>query len=237
MFSSKLSSKLSSHDRTTTRPHLRLYLDSADISQWQTWLPTGIFYGITCNPLLLAQANVPCDINALTSLAHQAFALDAQEIHLQAWGNTPEALIKQGMALGKLDKRVVVKLPVTQAGTTAAHTLIAQQIPVTLTAVYAIHQVLIAAAIGASYAAPYLGRINDAGRNGRAELAQMQQALNGVLSPTRLLSASIRSVEDISFLAAQGVDTFTFSAVIAQALFEVPETLAATQAFEQAANA
>ncbi|MGD1896590.1 MAG: hypothetical protein ACFB16_06505 [Phormidesmis sp.] len=53
-------------------------------------------------------------------------------------------------------------------------------------------------------------------------------------SPTRILTASIRTLEDIPVLAAQGVDTFTFSDAIANAFFDVPATVAATADFEQA---
>ncbi len=217
-------------------PHLRLFLDTADIASWQRWLPTGLFYGVTCNPLLLEKAGVECDLKTLKKLARQALEFGVQEVHLQAWGDAADSLEQTGRSLSRIDQRIVVKLPATQAGTTAAKALIRSRIPVTLTAVYAVHQVLIAAAIGASYAAPYLGRINDLGRDGRAELAAMQQALKGVKSETRLLSASIREIEDISALAAQGVDTFTLSEAIAQAFFDVPSTLKATADFEQAAR-
>ena len=111
--------------------------------------------------------------------------------------------------------------------------MIRDGIPVTLTAVYAVHQVLMAAALGASYVAPYMGRMTDAGRDGRADVAQMQQVLNGVRSQTRILTASIRDLDDIPILAAQGVDTFTFSEAIASAFFEVPATIEAVSVFEQ----
>ncbi len=214
---------------------LFLYLDTAEVTQWQKWLPTGLFYGVTCNPILLERAGISCELATLETLAHEAFKLGAQEVHLQSWGSSAADLHKIGQDLGKLDRRIVVKLPATEMGTTAATALIREGIPVTLTAIYAVHQVLIAAAIGASYAAPYLGRINDLGRDGRLDLAMMQQALKGVGSSTRLLSASIRSIEDISILAAQGVDTFTFSEAIAQAFFNVPATIRATEDFERAA--
>ncbi|MEL7140839.1 MAG: transaldolase family protein [Cyanobacteria bacterium J06643_4] len=216
------------------KPHLRLYLDTADVSAWQTWLPTGMFYGVTCNPLILQRSHIPCEPKTLIALAKQAFDLGAQEVHLQAWGESVAQLLQIGQQLGSADSRIFVKLPATQNGTTAASELIRLGIPVTLTAVYAVPQVLIAAAIGASYVAPYLGRINDAGGDGRQTVATMQQALNGVRSQTRILTASIRDIEDISALAAQGVDTFTFSVAIAQAFFDVPATKAATAAFENA---
>ncbi|MEM1239426.1 MAG: transaldolase family protein [Cyanobacteria bacterium P01_H01_bin.26] len=215
---------------------LRLYLDTADTTAWETWLPVGIFYGVTSNPLLLEQAQVPCTIDSLTQLATTAFRLGAQEVQLQTWGETKSALVATGKALAAIDRRVVVKVPITQVGTAAAAHLIADGLRVTLTAVYEVPQILIAAALGADYAAPYLGRISDSGRNGRESLANMQRALNGVESSTRILTASIRNIEDIAYLATQGLNTFTFAPRIAEALFGSEQTAAATAAFEWAAE-
>mgnify|MGYP001069378780 CR=1 FL=1 len=215
---------------------LRLYLDTAEVDAYKKWLPTGLFYGVTCNPLLLEKANVACTPSRLIALAEQACLLDCQEVHLQSWGSSPEELIKTGRTLSQANDRVVVKLPATQIGATAARVLIQEGIPVTLTAVYAVHQVLIAAALGASYAAPYLGRIKDSGKDGLAEITNMQAALNGVGSSTRLLTASIRQIEDISVLATKGVDTFTFSEAIAQSFFHQLDTDKAVADFEQAAQ-
>ncbi len=215
-------------------PHLRLYLDTADVSAWETWLPTGLFYGVTCNPTILKKAGVPCDLASLKSLARHAFELGMKEVHLQSWGSDAEQLFETGRTLGRIDRRVLVKLPATQAGTTAAKWLVKDGIPVTLTAVYSVHQVLIAAALGASYVAPYLGRMTDAGQDGLANVAKMQQILNSVRSQTRILTASIRDIKDISTLATQGVDTFTFSSAIAAAFFDVEKTIEATADFEKA---
>ena len=223
-------------EETSNLPNLRLYLDTADVAAWKKWLPTGMFYGVTCNPLLLERAGVECAPPVLKGLAQEAFALGMKEVHLQAWGDSVPALLNIGNLLSSFDKRIVIKLPATKDGTMAAKMLIRSGIPVTLTAVYSVHQVLIAAAIGASYVAPYLGRIDDSGRDGFAEVAVMHEVLKGVRSTTRVLTASIRDIEDISALAERGADTFTFSDAIAQAFFDVPETIEATANFESAVN-
>ncbi len=216
--------------------NLRLMLDSADVKQWEEWLPTGLFYGVTTNPLLLEQAQVSCQIDAVKTLASVAFGLGVQEVQLQAWGGTLETYLQSIEALASLDSRVVVKIPITKIGVTAAAQMIRQGVRVTLTGVDAVFQVLIAVAIGAEYAAPYLGRIHGSGRNGCEELGAMQRSLSGVDSSTRLLVASIRRVEDIAVLAAHGLNTFTFSSAIAAQFFEVPATLKAAEEFEQAAQ-
>jgi transaldolase len=159
-----------------------------------------------------------------------------KEVQLQTWGTSVDSLVNTGKLLAAIDNRVVVKVPITKVGTEAASRLIAQGIRITLTGVYAVHQALIAAALGADYAAPYLGRINDLRRNGRDDLVAMQRGIDGVGTATRILVASIRSVDDIAFLATQGVNTFTFSPAIAEAFFDVTATNQAAIDFEQAAR-
>lgn len=217
---------------------LQLLLDSADPRDWQTWLPSGLFRGVTTNPTLLRRAGQPCHPERLQELARQAFALGAQEIHLQTWGADADAASAIGRQLAAIDRmRVLVKVPIDRTGIETARRLIREGIAVTFTACYEAHQVLLAAALGARYIAPYLGRISDAGRDGHAELVLMQQCLDGVGSSTRLLVASLRQPSDLSRLAAAGIGTFTLGAAIAEQLLQVAATQAATAQFLSDAGA
>ncbi|MEI8249654.1 MAG: transaldolase family protein [Synechococcus sp. ELA057] len=213
---------------------LQLLLDSADPADWQTWLPSGLFRGITTNPTLLMRAGQPCTPAHLQDLARRAFDLGAQEIHLQTWGADAETASAIGRQLAAIDRqRVLVKVPIDLQGIETARALIAEGIPITFTACYEAHQVLLAAALGARYIAPYLGRICDRGRDGHAELISMQRCLDGVGSSTRLLVASLRQPSDLSTLAAAGIGTFTIGAPIASALVSVEATRNAAAGFER----
>ncbi|MFY8150238.1 MAG: transaldolase family protein [Prochlorococcaceae cyanobacterium] len=217
---------------------LRLLLDCAAPELWQHWWPTGLFRGITTNPTLLRRAALPCDLPTLTRLCDQALSLGAEELHLQAWGEDAASLEARGRTLAALAPgRILVKLPVTPEGVRAARPLLQEGIPVTFTACYEPRQVLVAAALGARYIAPYLGRIGDQGRDGLATLQAMQQALAGVGSPTRLLVASLRDPEEITRLAAVGCDTFTLGPAIAEALLASTATAEAAEQFERDAAA
>ena len=127
---------------------LRLYIDSADINDWEAWLPSGMFYGVTTNPKLLERANLPCTLPQLEALAKHALTLGVTEIHMQTFGESAEAMIRNGEAIAQLGPKVLVKVPITREGAFAASKLIAQGIPVTVTAVYATHQVATAMALG-----------------------------------------------------------------------------------------
>lgn len=217
----------------------RLFLDSADTAAWERLLPTGIFHGVTTNPLLLERAGVRCDVATLGALARKAAVLGAHEIHLQAWGDDEDALVRTGEALAATAPgatAVLVKVPATVVGLRAAARLKATGCAITLTAVYNQGQLLAAAALGAAYAAPYLGRLDDAGRDGHETVGAMHEILKGTGATTRLLVASLRGVEHVTELARRGLDTFTFGPDVAAALVTDSLTEEAAAAFEAAAR-
>lgn len=217
---------------------LRLFLDSADPEQWQRWLPLGLFHGVTTNPTLLRRAGQPCTIAGMALLSERALALGCREVHLQTWGSSAEMLQRRGLELAALAPgKVVVKVPISEAGSQAARALIEAGASVTFTACYEVPQVLVAAALGARYIAPYLGRIDDQGRDGIATLVAMQRCLQGTGSSVRLLVASLRNAETLSRLAAEGLETFTISPDVAAELFSSAATEAAAAQFERDAKA
>jgi len=219
------------------RGRLRLFLDTAEKSAWREWLPTGLFYGVTTNPTLLAAASIPCNLAVFPALVDAVFSLGANEMQIQTFGRTADALERNGRAIAALDPRIVVKVPVTFDGVVAAMRLKADGIRVTITAVYASHQALTATALGTDYVAPYFGRMNDAGRDGEGEIVAMRDMATKSGSATRILVASLRSADDLARLAARGLDTFTISPKVAAMLFADPLTHAAAEAFEAAAEA
>jgi transaldolase len=216
---------------------LRLFLDSADPAQWQQWLPSGLFHGVTTNPTLLRRAGQPCSLVRLAQLSRTAFAHGIEELQLQAWGGSAAVMRECGEALAALAPgRIVVKLPVTRQGAAVARELLRAGIPITFTACYEPHQVLIAAALGVRYIAPYLGRICDQGRDGEAAVIAMQRSLAGLRSPVRLLVASLRRTEELSRLTAAGLDTFTINPELTTELFGCGATQAASDRFESDAT-
>jgi transaldolase len=212
---------------------LRLFLDSADPAHWQQWLPSGLFHGVTTNPTLLRRAGQPCSLERLAQLSRTALAHGIAELQLQAWGGSAAAMRECGEALAAMAPgRIVVKLPVTRQGAAVARELLGAGIPITFTACYEPHQVLIAAALGVRYIAPYLGRIGDQGRDGEAAVIAMQRSLEGLRSPVRLLVASLRCTGELSRLTAAGLDTFTINPELTTELFGCGATQAASDRFE-----
>ena len=128
----------------------------------------------------------------------------------------------------------MVKLVASRAGTAACARLSAAGVPTLLTAVYDPGQAIVAASAGATYIAPYLGRLADAGRDAIGDVVAMHELLRATGSETRVLLASIRDVDSMVTLARRGVSHFTMAPAVAEAFFTDELTAAAAQAFEDA---
>ncbi|MFA4846363.1 MAG: transaldolase family protein [Patescibacteria group bacterium] len=209
---------------------MKFFVDSVDLEAMKPLLKTGVFAGVTTNPTLLKNDGIFGD--AVRGRVEDILALSPRKVFVQSWGQSADELASHGWSLSQIGPQVIIKLPCTREGLEAAARLREDDIKTCITAIYAEHQALLASAVGAAYGAPYLGRMNDAGLDGHALIAQMASSLRILNSKTRVLAASVRSVEDVVLLARCGVTNVTLSPAVAAHLFDEPLTLAAVQQFE-----
>lgn len=211
---------------------LELYLDSADLDDMEELVRTGVFTGITTNPTILAKAG-RTDA-ALPEIHRWAVDHGLSRVFFQTLGLTSEEVLASGRRLWAIGPEVVVKVPSTSAGLIASGTLVSEGIPVLLTAVHHSSQALLARALKVRYIAPYVGRMTDAGRDGIGRTIEMHKIVDG--NEPRVLAASLRSVEDVTTLAAAGLHVFTVGTTLAREMLSDPLVTAAAEAFEAVAS-
>ena len=206
-----------------------LYLDSADLADLRTCMPHPAVHGITTNPTLLRRAGI--SRATLPKLLHTAIKLGAKQVQAQVHAADTDGILADAEELVREFNpgQLVVKIPATREGLRAGAELSAGGIPVTYTAVYAPEQAHFAGQLGAAYAAPYLGRLEDSGVDGLALIGQMQSLLAG--TSTRLLVASIRSRAAYLALLELGVGSITIPPKLFTELFDHSATLNAEQGF------
>ena len=207
-----------------------LYLDSADLDQLAMCMPHPVVHGVTTNPTILKRDGVKQD--DLPRFFAEVFKLGAHQVQAQVVSaNCAEMLDDARQLLAGFDPgQVVIKIPATRDGLRAGAQLSARGIPVTYTAVYAPEQAHFAAQLGAAYAAPYLGKMIDAGIDGLALITQMQGIIERSGAPTRLLVASVRNRDAYLALLDLGVGAMTipirlFSEIIDHAATNEAERL------------
>jgi transaldolase len=211
-----------------TMTNYTLYADSADTSMTDPLLQQHLIAGVTTNPTILRRARKT--VADLSELHAHWTELGAKEVFFQAWGATEDELLAHGREIAALGTNIVIKLPATPSGFSAAGKLIAEGETVLMTAVYSAAQAITSNAIGARYIAPYLGRLYDSGENGLEIIARMQQLLHG--SDTEILAASLRSPQMIVELAQCGVRRFTAAPSVLTAALHDNTSDSAAEVFE-----
>ena len=79
-------------------------------------------------------------------------------ISLETVTLTAKEMLKEGRALAKIHKNVVVKVPITKEGLKAVKAFKAEGIKTNVTVTFSPLQALLAAKCGATYISPFVGR-------------------------------------------------------------------------------
>ena len=207
---------------------MRLFLDVARTDCWTDLAGTGLFSGITTNPLLIQQSGLKTSIETYRTLYDQAMKLNYPCIQFQVFGRD---WLQCAQSIASIGPEVFIKIPANKKGLEVASKL---NLPdrITLTTVYSVGQVIAAEALQVAYTAPYYARLRDAIENADALFDQMQN----VAFETELLVASLQSKAQFLDLAARGFSTFALPEPIARAFFGSTLADKAVADFENAAR-
>ena len=222
---------------------MRLYLDSFVFNDWDRFLPTGLFYGITTNPLLAERAGHFYHQINWCEVIERAHMHAMRELHIQlpefgeaALGFLDRLEADRDRANGTHSAEIIIKIPLTEAGIRLAPQVRARGFRILMTACYHAKQMFVAEGLGAAFIAPYYGRMIESGMDARQHLRFMRDIGKSSAAPCEVLVASLRHVDQMLELASDGHDLFTISADIAADLLLDTQTEAATEAFIQSAK-
>jgi len=211
--------------------NFHLYLDSADLGELKKCMPHPVIHGVTTNPTILKRDGITRA--TLPGFFDKVLRLGAKQVQAQVQAAATDAMLKDAKTLlsGFDPGQVVIKIPVTRDGLRAGAELIAQGVPVTFTAVYALEQAHFSAQLGAAYAAPYLGKLDDVGFDGLSIISKMQGIVERSGADTRLLVASIRSRDAYLAILKIGVGAITIPTRLFSELLDHPATIEAERLF------
>jgi transaldolase len=204
-------------DRTLScvsgRMHMSFLLDSALVYEARVARDLGWVRGITTNPILLAQSELPPE-ETLRALA----ATTQGEVFYQIMANDLESMLAEAwIASQLLGSKLVLKVPATPVGFQAAARLTGR-IPYGVTAVFSPAQAMVAAAAGARYVIPYVNRATRLLGDGLALVCEIAAALGG--STTEILAASIKTVDEAVAAHRAGATHLTLPLAVLEAMSE-----------------
>jgi transaldolase len=183
---------------------MKLYVDTADVSEARRAAELGFVDGITTNPSLVARAG-----RELEPLIRELGEIAPGDVWCQVQSTSAADMVSEAREMHGWVSNVVVKLPMSLEGLRAAARLAGMGVRTNMTLVYSVAQALLAAKAGVSWISPYVGRMDDAGIVGANAIGEMAQALAVQAPTTQVLVASVRGPRHVADLARRGVGGFT----------------------------
>lgn len=200
---------------------MKFFIDTAmieDIKQAKAW---GFLDGVTTNPTLASKTGKPFEAVAKEILK----TVDPAPVSLEVVALDTEGMINEARELAKWGGNVVIKIPMTEAGVAATMRLVHDyKIKVNMTLVFSANQALLAAKAGATYVSPFIGRLDDAGEDGMALIADIVQIFKNYNFKSEVIVSSIRHPRHVTEAAKLGAHVSTIPFAVMRQLFKHPLT-------------
>ena len=211
---------------------MKIFLDTADVEKIRRFAATGLVDGITTNPTLILKGGRK-QKDAILEICK----LIDGPVSTEGVAEKAEDMARDGEEFAKWAKNIVVKVPMTEEGMKAVRMLSRKGIKTNVTLVFSVNQALLAAKAGATFVSPFVGRLDDAGEDGMALVAQIVKVYRNYGFKTQVLAASIRSEKHVVQAAEAGADIATIPPEIFEKMFHHPLTDKGIQKFLDDYNA
>ena len=208
---------------------MKLILDDARIERIKSIYEYYPVEGVTTNPSILAKAGRP-PFEALREI-REFIGMEA-ELHVQVVAGDSAGMLKDAYRiLEVLGGGTYVKVPCVPEGFRAMKQLHREGVRITATAVYTPMQAYLAGNCGASYAAPYINRIDNLGYDGVGVAKTIHDIFRKNGLPTQVLAASFKNSQQVLELCAYGVGAATVAPEVIEGLVKSPAITAAVDDF------
>ncbi len=208
---------------------MKLIIDDAHMDQIRKIYEFYPVDGVTTNPSILAKSGRnPYEV--LKEI--RTFIGDEAELHVQAVAGTAEGMVEDAHRIvSELGQNTYVKIPSVPEGFKAMKVLKGEGISITATAIYTPLQAFLAGKCGASYAAPYINRIDNMGYNGIQVAKEIHDIFKKNNLDTEVLAASFKNSQQVLELCEYGIGAATIASDVMEGLVKNREITAAVDDF------
>ncbi len=205
---------------------MKLFIDTANIEEIKEANELGVICGVTTNPSLIAKEgrDFKTVIEEITSIVDGP--ISAEVISLEA-----KAMVEEAIPLAKMNKNIVIKIPMTKEGLKAVKILSSMGIRTNVTLIFSASQALLAARAGATYVSPFLGRVDDVNADGLSMISDIVSIFSAHEIETEIICASIRNPNHVTQAAKLGADIATVPYNVILQMIKHPLTDAGIEKF------
>ena len=205
---------------------MKLFLDTAEIDDIAALNSTGLIDGVTTNPSLIAKSGR----DMVETIAEISGMVDGP-VSAEVTATDSDEMLAEGRKLAAIAENIAVKVPLTPSGLATCKALADDGIMVNVTLCFSPAQALLAAKAGARFISPFIGRLDDLGRDGMGLIADIVTIYANYDYPTEVLVASVRGVQHVVDADLIGADVATVPPSVIHAMYKHPMTDKGLEAF------
>lgn len=206
---------------------MKFFLDTANIEEVREASSWGVVAGVTTNPTLVSREGSVDFHTRIKEIADIVRGpVSAEAISLEK-----NKLVDEAKVIAAIDPNVVVKVPICPDGLGAVRELSSLGIKTNVTLVFSANQAILAAAAGASYVSPFVGRLDDIGEDGMALVRDIASIFRNYETKTKIIAASLRHPAHVLQCAKAGADFATVPFKVLKMLFNHPLTAKGIESF------
>ena len=199
---------------------MRIFLDTANIDQIKQGAKLGVVSGVTTNPTLVSQEG----LGDYKAVVKEICSIISGPVSAEVVVNEPQAMLEQARDIATWASNVVVKIPATTDGLEVTSTLARENIKVNMTLCFSVNQALLGALAGATFMSPFVGRLDDIGRDGMALIEDIVDIYKKYGLKTKVLAASIRHPQHCVAAAKAGAHIATVPHNVLMQMMQHPLT-------------
>lgn len=198
---------------------MRFFIDTANVDEIREANELGVICGVTTNPSLIVKEGRDF-IEVVKEIADIVDGpISAEVISLEH-----EGMVKEAEKLSQIHKNIVIKIPMTAEGLKATRILSKKGIKTNVTLIFSAGQALLAARAGATYVSPFVGRIDDIGKNGLELIEEIVEIFSVNAIETQVIVASVRNPIHVLEAARLGADIATVPFKVIKQMISHPLT-------------
>ena len=205
---------------------MKLFIDTANVTDIRKANELGVICGVTTNPSLIAKEGLVFEevIKEISSIVDGP--ISAEVITLEA-----SKMVEEGTTLAQIRPNIVIKIPMCEEGLKATKQLTEKGIKTNVTLIFSAQQALLAARAGATYVSPFIGRLDDIGFNGMSLIEDTAEIFEIHGISTEIIAASVRHPIHVLEAAKAGAHIATIPYSVITQMIHHPLTSSGIEKF------
>lgn len=200
---------------------MKLFLDTANVSEIREAVSLGAISGITTNPVLIAKEgtkDIKSQIMKITSIVVDG------TIVAEVLSRDSKGMISEAKEIASWHPNIAVKIPMTWEGLKAVSVLRKSEIRTVVTIVFTVSQALLASQAGATFVAPFIGRSKDICQDGAKLVSDISEIFGRQRIATEVMCGSINDPIDVINAAKAGAQVISVPFLVLKKMASHPVT-------------